>query len=49
MPQVVELLVIDLTGDKLHAVLGHSWLLEHSAHFLRNVVVVRYYNGGEVL
>lgn len=31
MSQVVELLVIDLTGDNLHAILGQSWLLEHSA------------------
>ena len=31
MSQVEKLLVIDLTGDKLHAILGQSWLVEHSA------------------
>ena len=46
MSQVVKLLVIDLTGDKLHAKLGQSWLVEHGAVISFRDKVVRYLNGG---
>lgn len=45
MSQVVKLLVIDLTGGKLQAILGQSWLSEHSAVISFRDKVVRYLNG----
>ena len=46
LSEVVKLLVIDLIGGKLHAILGQTWLSEHQAVISFRDKVVRYYSGG---
>ena len=45
MSEFVKLLVIDLPGDKWHAILGQSWLVEHRAVISFRDKVVRYFSG----
>lgn len=47
LSEAVKLLVIDLIGGKLLAILGQTWLSEHKAVIPFRDKVVRYYSGGK--
>ena len=47
LSEAVKLLVIDLIGGKLHAILGQTWLSEHKAVISFRDKAVRYYSDGK--